>query len=183
MPGGADRSVGRGHERRRLRHALVDLADDFLEQIFEADDARRAAVLVDHHRQVRVRPLHRRQHVVERAVSGTTGIGRTSPDATCSLFVQPPQQILHVQHADDVIEVALVDRIARVTMLADDRANLVDWRGADRNADDADARDHHLRGGEVAELEQLAQIIDPASSRSAPPRSLSSTMSCSSSGV
>ena len=32
---------------------------------------------------------------------------------------EPPQQILDVQHADDVIEVALEDRIARVTMLAD----------------------------------------------------------------
>ena len=53
------------------------------------------------------------------AVSGTTGIGRTSPRATARSFDEPPQQILDVQHADDVIEVALVDRIARVAMLAE----------------------------------------------------------------
>jgi hypothetical protein len=42
------------------------------------------------------------------ADSGTTGIGRRSL-AAMAFRQQPPQQVLHVQHADDVVEVAFID--------------------------------------------------------------------------
>ena len=69
-----------------------------------------------------------------------------------------PQHFLDVQAADDVIEVAAVDRISRVGLRADDRAQLVRL-GADRDADEQHARHHRLAGGAVAELEQVAQDL------------------------
>ena len=61
-------------------------------------------------------------------------------------------------HADDVVEVAFVDGVARVRRRAEDRAQLV-RRRADRDAGDPHARHHHLAGGQLAELEQLLQHL------------------------
>ena len=96
--GDAGRSVRVGQERRRRRHALVDFSDDFLEQVFERDDAGGAAVLVDDRGHVRLRPLHRLEHGVERGRFGTIGrrrstalvmrsfwISRRSRSFTCSM--------------------------------------------------------------------------------------------------
>ena len=66
------------------------------------------------------------------------------------------QQRLDVHAAFDVIEVAGVDRVPRVRRVADDLLRVVDGR-AGGDADQAHPRHHHLAGGEVAELEELAQ--------------------------
>ena len=61
---------GRGrrfpHERRRLRHAFVNLAHDLFKEVFEAQHAGGAAVFVDDHREMRLAALHRVQHHIER---------------------------------------------------------------------------------------------------------------------
>ena len=103
--------------------SLVDFADDFLEQIFETEHARRAAVLVDHDRQMRLRPLHRFEHDVERGRFGHDGHRPQILRADGFVRQDAPQQILDVQHADDVIEVAVVDGIARVVMRGEDPPN------------------------------------------------------------
>ena len=61
-----------------------------------------------------------------------------------------------MQHADDVIEVAVVDGIAGVALLGHRPPEILRVR-PDRKADDADARHHGLAGREVAELEQLVE--------------------------
>ena len=67
MPGHAQaRRRGRGTRCGAEPRALVDVADHFLEQILERDDAGRAAVLVDHDDHLRALAPHRRQHGVER---------------------------------------------------------------------------------------------------------------------
>jgi hypothetical protein len=68
-----------------------------------------------------------------------------------------PQHFLDVQAADDVIEVAAVDRIARVRLCADDRRSSsgsapTECRRAARAAPS-------LRRRAIAELEQVAQQL------------------------
>ena len=91
------------------RRPLVDLADDLLEEILERDDAGRAAVLVDHDDHLRALPPHRREHGVERRGLGHERNAAARGRRTVSPLKQQPQQILDVNHADDVIEVAFDD--------------------------------------------------------------------------
>ena len=63
-----------------------------------------------------------------------------------------------MQTADDVIEVAAVNRIAGVRLRANDRPELVRLR-AYGYADEQDARHHRFPGGTIAELEEVAQQL------------------------
>ena len=69
-----------------------------------------------------------------------------------------PQHLLDVQAADDVVEVAAVDRVSRVRVRADDRSELVGL-GADWNAGEQNPRHHHFTRCPVAELEEVAQNL------------------------
>ena len=113
-------------------------------------------MLVHHHRHVRAGAAHRRQHRVERRGGGDVrqracvarGHGRAGDDLA--------QQLLDVHAARDVIQIAGIDRVSRVGCVADDLLHGVDGRTG-RDAGEADPGHHHLAGGEVAELEELAQ--------------------------
>ncbi len=131
---------------------------DFLEQILHGDEPGGAAVLIHHHRHLRAVAAHRGEHLVDRRRSGHVGqfAGIASGDRL--IRDQVPQHFLDVQAADDVIEVAAVDRITRVGLRADDGAELVGL-GAHRYADEQHARDHRLAGGSIAELEQVAEQL------------------------
>jgi hypothetical protein len=101
---------------------------------------------------------HRREHDVE------AGRFRHDRRVACAgggnalIVQQQAEQIFDVVCADDVIEVFVVDRIARVRRLADDGSEL-GGAGAERNSDDPHARHHHFARGTVAELEQLLQHL------------------------
>src|SRR5208283_4003678 len=45
---------------------VLDIADDLLDQIFQRQNSRRAAILIDDHGQILPGALHRHQHLVER---------------------------------------------------------------------------------------------------------------------
>ena len=92
------------------------------------------------------------------AVSGTTGNRPDAPRRHGLADEQQPQQILDVKHADDVIEVAL-DRPDSACAACGRGARESVRRRADRDPGDADARHHDLAGGQIAELEQLAQHL------------------------
>ena len=65
-----DQHVGVRIRRRQLLRLVVlveDLADDLLEQILHRHDARRAAVLVEHHRHVLLEPLEVGEHLLHLA--------------------------------------------------------------------------------------------------------------------
>ena len=89
-------------------------------------------------------------------VSGTTGTGGTSSCVERLVGRQQPQQILDVHHADDVIEIAVVYRIPRVTGRRSDGDDVVGV-APNGKADHAHARHHDLAAVSVAELEQLAE--------------------------
>ena len=58
--------VGELHDHRLLDVVLVlDLADDLLDQVLDRDETGRAAVLVEHDRQVDLAPLELVQQVVD----------------------------------------------------------------------------------------------------------------------
>ena len=116
------------------------------------------------------------------AVSGTTGTGRACAAVIGLVLQEQAQQILDVDHADDVIEIRLVDGIARVRRAA--RAA----RGSPRVAADRDARRCARAAPSPAPPSGRRTRTAPAASgsdsaRSAPSSSLSWTISCSSSGV
>ena len=107
-----------------------------------------------------LRPLlaHRRQDGVElRRLGHQRQRARVRP-ADHLVAQQHPKQILDVDHAQDVIEIPLVDRIARVRRPSEQIADLLRGR-AERNAGQAHARHHDFTGGESAELEQLLQHL------------------------
>ena len=77
--------------------------------------------------------------------------GRSSPD-------EVRQQVLGVEHADDVVDVLLVDRDARVALAHDGLDDLAQ-RGVDLERDHVHARDHDLVGALLAELEHAADHL------------------------
>src|SRR5690606_17952551 len=136
--------------------ALVDVADDLFEQILEGDDAGGAAMLVQHDGHVRALPLHDPQYIVQ-----GHGLGYGWHRARIAGCDRPfcrnnLQQVLDVQHAGDVIQIALVDRIPRMPGFRDDAHDLV-RRRVDGNARHPDTRHHGFSRVEIAELEQLTQ--------------------------
>ena len=69
-----------------------------------------------------------------------------------------PEDLLDVQAADDVVQVAAVDRISRMRVRADDRSELVGL-GAHWDPGEQNARHHDLTRCPVAELEEVAQDL------------------------
>ena len=115
-------------------------------------------------------------------VSGTTGAGRARGDGDALRIQQQAQQILDVVGADDVIEIPLVDRIARMRRAAEDAAQIV---GRSRRAGMPVMR---TRGTMTSPAVSSPNSNSSCSTwldspRSAPCSSDSSTISCSSSGV
>jgi hypothetical protein len=106
------------HFGRGIR-ALINLSDNFLEQILERHDASGATVLVDDDDHLRSFTPHGREDIVERRGLGderqrprVRALDRFAVD-------ERPQQVFDVHHADDVIEIAFVDREASVRRFAE----------------------------------------------------------------
>ena len=71
---------------------------------------------------------------------------------------QSSQQVLHVQHADDVIEVAVEGRVAGVAM-GEEKAAQVGRRGAHGDADHTHTWHHDFGSREIAELKQFTDEL------------------------
>ena len=105
-------ALGDGQHERLLRVVFVaDLADDLLDEVLERHDPRGAAVLVDDDGEVDFVALHLAQELV-----GFLRLRDEEHRADELSDVEVPfaarealEQILHVDHADDLIERALVD--------------------------------------------------------------------------
>ena len=92
--------------------SVADLADDLLQQILQCHQAGRAAVLVQHDRQVLTAGAEAAEQAADAAGPATNSVSRIS--AARSGRGRPDdasrQDVLEVDDADDVIQVALVDR-------------------------------------------------------------------------
>ena len=152
-----DPAIGFPHDWTS-RPPFVDFADDLLEQVFDGDEASGSAVLVHHDGHLRAIAAHRGQHFVE--LRWTRNIRQGSRVSGRDRLVrnEMPEDFFDVQAADDVVQVAAVDRIARVSVRAHDRSKLVGF-SADRDSREQNARHHHLTGGSIAKREQVPQDL------------------------
>src|SRR5438874_4033114 len=137
--------------RHRQHHLLLDvvlvayLADDLLDQILDRHEPAGAAVLVDDDRNVDLVLLHVAKELVDLlGLWDELSRSHVRPDLDVLLPArEAPEEILHVEDADDVVRRALVERDTRVADVRDDLEDLV-GRRIDVYRDDVRARDHDL---------------------------------------
>ena len=101
---------------------VLDLADDFLDQILDRDEPVGARELVDHHRQMHALRAHVGEHV-ER-VARLRDIERLThqhgPVARRGLAPgEDGEDVLDVDHADHIVELVAVDGHARMAMFGE----------------------------------------------------------------
>jgi hypothetical protein len=147
------------HRRHRHPVLVVDLPHDHLDEVLERDEALQRAVLVDD--QGQVDPLG--PHLLEESDGGLTrgdGKGRTDEArerglGTCEC------RVVHVPGVDepeDVVELTLEDRVARVAGLPDDAHRLARCR-LGRQSGYAGSRGHDLAHIPLVELHCTATIL------------------------
>src|SRR5262245_24598402 len=153
----AHATIGFFHDRRPAA-SFLDVADDLFEKILHRDETGRAAVLIHDDRHLRAIASHRGEDLVDRRRAGHVRQFTCIACAHGLIRNQVPQHVLDVNAADDVVEIAAVDRITCVRLCAHDRPQLVGL-AADRYAGEEDARHHGFPGRAVAELEQVAENL------------------------
>ena len=153
-------SVGPGGNPSLRARLARNLADDAFHERLEGDEPRRAAVLVDDQRFARAPPPHLAEQVVgaQRLGDREHLAGEPAGGHRVVARRQGFQHIVHVQHAEYIVEIAAVDRQARVAPLADLHDELAQRRlGGER--DQLRARDHHLARGEIGEAEDAVEHL------------------------
>ena len=140
---------------------VLDVADDFLDQILDGDDAVGAGIFVDHHRKVRAACAHVGQHVKRAArLRHEQRLAHQRLPVSWRLLAQREEgkDVLDVNHADDGIERLAVDRQAAVAVLGK-RADDFLPCGRGRQGDDLAARNGDIVGIVLAEMQQIAQHL------------------------
>src|ERR671919_1402119 len=140
---------------------VLDLADDLLEQVLERDDALEGPVLVDDEGHVLVRAPELGQHGGEVLRLGhDVAVAHKLLDLNVldAPVVEGREEVADVEDADDVVERAPVDRVARVGGVDHRREGLL-RRQVDREGDDLGARDHDLVDLLVREVEDLVDHL------------------------
>src|SRR5581483_4686016 len=139
---------------RRLE-LVAHLADQLLEDVRQRHDAGRPAELVDDDRETRALPPELREGLIE---PERLRDERHAPHEIAGLRVGgavDADEILHVDHADHVVQVLAIHREAREAGLArhgDEAAEIEVLR----DGGDLRARDHHLPHDRVGEIERVA---------------------------
>ena len=139
---------------------ILDLADDFLDQILDRNQPVGARIFVDDDRKVRalrahfgeqVEHAHRLRHI-ERLAQQVEQRRRRAP------FGEHGKHVLDVDHPDDLVERFAVDRQAAVPRVGKDGDDFLET-GALRDRDDLAARHRHIIDRLLAEVEQVAQHL------------------------
>lgn len=124
---------------------VVDVADDFLDDVLHGDDAGGGTVLVDDDGHVDFVVLEFGEEVVDFLGFGDeVGGAYEGLPAEVGGGVEVLEQVFDVEQADDVVEVVLVNGHAGVAVFGDDAADgvegvfLVDGDDVDAGADDVD---------------------------------------------
>src|SRR3954469_13419609 len=147
-----ERSISLFDDRLRLHIVFVtDLADDLFEQIFDRDEPRGAAVLVDDDRHLDLLALELLEQLRHPLGFGHEGRGTDQRDDRVGRVVIQLEEVLDANHAKDVVEVLFVDREPRVLLLAKERAQLRHGR-AFRHGDNVGPRRHHFAHQRAAEI-------------------------------
>src|SRR5690554_673733 len=138
--------------------SIGDLAHDLFKEILDGDNARRAAVLIDHDADLLLFTPHQTEHVVEARSLGE--IGQLTDDLVGerTLFEKDIEEIPDENETDDVIDALFVNWITRMALSSKDGAELL-GRCSPFDRDDLHARRHHLRGREIAEIKELGEDL------------------------
>ena len=140
-----------------------NVADDLFENILERDEAQDHAIFVDDQREMGL-ALQKGLKLVLQAcrIGHKPGIERDILDLhmrdVAARILERAQQILGVQHADDVVGLAAPDRHARIGR-ADNRMEKLARRQIGVDRVHFRPVDHHVLDGEFAEIEQAAEHI------------------------
>jgi hypothetical protein len=130
---------------------VVDLAHQLLEQVLHGDDAGGGAVLVHHQGQLEAPHLHLVQHVEH---ARRLGKGGQLPRSLPHRPLARPQQVTQVDHADHVVEVAVVrHRCPRMTAV-DQCPERLGHRLVGVEHEHVRPRSQHLVQGAVGDLER-----------------------------
>ncbi len=164
----ADRAVDHEAAIRFAMNVLMkragragEVADDFFENVFERHQASDVAILIDDERDapavtLKVQQLHAERRAFGNEIAFALARQLQQPLSRQVGACQRVRDLLHVQDADDVVEIVLAHRQARVRRRAqrvEDRVPIV----ADVDAGDLAARDHDVIDLDVVEVEQLVR--------------------------
>ena len=134
-----------------------DVADDGLDQILDRHQPVDAAILVHHQRHVDARLAHLQQQLQHRhAGHHQQGAAKDGGHRKGCVAADAADDVLDVHHAHDVIEVAVIDRIARMALRLDQRQCRVQ-RQAVGQRHDVGARNHDVHRGDAAQLQHIGQ--------------------------
>ncbi len=138
---------------------VVDVADDFFEDVFHGHDARRAAVFINDNRHVDFLDLELFEEVADFFCPGDeVGGAQERLPAEVFRFVEVCQEVFHVEDAFDVVQVLAEDGKAGVARLDDNLLHLTEMvfdvyrRDVDAGLDDVD-------GADVAEAHDAFQYL------------------------
>jgi len=143
-----------------MSYCVPDGADDLLDEVLEGHDARGTTVLVDHDGHVHLALLHLAEQLADvLGLGGEVRLARNLRER--ALIVADDamaEQVLCVDHTDDVVDALLVDRDARVAGVDDQPDDVCDGVGGLRG-DDVDSRNHHLAYRLVGHLEDAVDHL------------------------
>ena len=143
--------------RQDLVMLVLDLADNFLDQIFDGDHAVGAAIFIDHDRHMRAGVPHLHQEV-ENLHRGRHEQEFAHDRLQFEMFAISPkrQEILQMHHARDVIERLAHDGHPRMGALPHRGDHLIERRG-DVERLDVGSRHHHVPELKLAEREGIQE--------------------------
>ena len=117
-------------EVQRIRHPMhlgfllvvfvLNIADDFFQNILHADHTRGAAVLVHNDRHLCLLAGHFRKHVIAlRRFRHEKSLPHEISHAVSGNILPPdqPQQVFRVQHSNDIVDVVLIHRHAGIFLV------------------------------------------------------------------
>ena len=158
--GGAGNPPGILRQGHNIRHGLVvgfivDVADDFLQQVLHGHDAAHAAVLIHHNGHVDFLLLHvAEQRVRLHGFRHKVGLADQLAQGAGLVGLGVEQKAAGAQHADDIVHILVIDGEAAQPGLADgpeDGLLVV----ANPDAGHVGAVGHHILSGAVVELEDI----------------------------
>src|SRR5215471_11451636 len=155
---GDEASIGAFYQARSLGFVVfvLDLPDDFLDEVLDRDQTIDAAKLVDHHRDVRARLAHLHEQVKDRhRRRDKEHLAQEGEQLCLTPLGNRAQDILDVNEADHVVQRLAIDRNARVTLLDHTRDDLGEGR-LDVERDDVDTWHHDISRRPVVHFQDIS---------------------------
>jgi hypothetical protein len=132
-----------------------DVAGDGLDQVLDGHETVDPAIFIDHQGEMHPRLAHLQQQVEHRDLRRHHQ--RPAQDGAQVEILGPADigvDVLDVDHAENVVQLRLIDRETRMSLAPDQFEHLVE-AGIDRDRHDIGARHHHVLGGGAAQAQHI----------------------------